>query len=181
MSSPQFSEVQLTAAYDQLRMRTAENIRTKGVSIVAVGDNVPCDSCPPPSRAQRRALARQADGSMFAYTIGLFGLAHPELLLFPDSVDLAFYVLNTVAARVVGGQRIISGQVVALHEIGRHAIAAEVPNPGQIAFRANDYYQRPPEYSVPLLQLTLTDAEGRLPSDPGYDYRPQPEPGEFTA
>jgi Domain of unknown function (DUF4262) len=101
--------------------------------------------------------------------------------MFPDSADMALYVLNAVATRVVAGARIVPGEVVALHELGRHAIADEVPNPGQIAFQANTFYQRPPEYSVPLIQLTLTDTEGRLPSDAGYNWRPQPAPGTFRA
>jgi hypothetical protein len=168
MSSPQF-----IAAYDQEMMRTAENIRIKGVSIVAVDSDADCACCPPSNRATRRSRGRRNEG-MFAYTIGLFGLAHPELLMFPESSDQALYVLNFVSARVLGGGRLLPGEVVGLHDIGRHAIVQNVANPGEIAFRANDYYQRPPEASVPLLLLTLTDTEGRLPADVGYSGRPQP-------
>jgi hypothetical protein len=73
MSNPQF-----TAAYDQLMMGIAEKIRTKDVSIVAVAGEGDCDCCPLSNRAQRRKRGRPVD-DMFAYTIGLFGLAHPEL------------------------------------------------------------------------------------------------------
>jgi hypothetical protein len=59
----------------------------------------------------------------------------------------------------------------------------EVPNPGEIVFGANRFYQRPDEASVPVLQLTYDDLGGRFPWQDGYanpDWI-QPRPGEFRA
>jgi hypothetical protein len=57
-----------------------------------------------------------------------------------------------------------------------------VPNPGEILLGANGYYQRPPEYSVPALQLSYDDKEGRFPWEPGYaSPAMQPRPGTFAA
>lgn len=33
----------------------------------------------------------------------------------------------------------------------------------------------------PMLQLALTDENGKFPWDVGYDWRPQPKPGGFRA
>lgn len=65
----------------------------------------------------------------------------------------------------------------------RRFVAEAVPNPGDIAFNANRFYQRPPEFSVPLLQLSYPDRRGRLPSDPSYSgsRKRQPRPGEWDA
>ena len=61
-------------------------------------------------------------------------------------------------------------------------IPEEVPNPGEIVFEANRFYQRPNEASVPVLQLTYTDKNGRYPWDEGC-LRPelQPRPGTWRA
>ncbi|WP_457098433.1 DUF4262 domain-containing protein [Microbacterium sp. P5_E9] len=50
-------------------------------------------------------------------------------------------------------------------------------------FAANRFYQRPDEASVPALQLTYPDKEGRFPWDAGCSLPAwrQPRPGEFRA
>ena len=60
-------------------------------------------------------------------------------------------------------------------------LVEDVPNPGEIAFAANRYYQRPNEASVPLLQLTYDDRDGRFPTDDGYSNPDwvQPRPGDW--
>jgi hypothetical protein len=55
-----------------------------------------------------------------------------------------------------------------------------VPNPGEILFTANSYYDRPPLASVPALQLSYTD--GRFPWERDYAAPwMQPRPGTFDA
>jgi hypothetical protein len=65
-------------------------------------------------------------------------------------------------------------------EWDRPILADAVPNPGDTVFVANDYYRRPPQVSVPVIQLSHPDEEGRFPWDPGCA-SDQPRPGEFSA
>lgn len=61
-------------------------------------------------------------------------------------------------------------------------IAEEVPNPGEIVFSANRFYERPAGYSVPALQVGYDDDNGRFPWDPGFSHPElQPRPGTFRA
>jgi hypothetical protein len=64
-----------------------------------------------------------------------------------------------------------------------HQISPEpVPNPGEIVFEANRYYQRPADVSVSVLQLSYDDTEGRFPWEKGYAApEMQPRPGTFKA
>lgn len=69
-------------------------VRQHGWAIQYVGGgtcSVPGCECPPD------------DEPPFAYTIGLFGLAHPELLVFGKSAPYATELLNTVAETVRTG------------------------------------------------------------------------------
>lgn len=61
--------------------------------------------------------------------------------------------------------------------------SSERAQSGRLAYNANAHHQRPPEYSVPLLQLSYPDSRGRFPSDPFYagSRRRQPRPGEWSA
>lgn len=119
----------------------------------------------------------------FAYTIGLFGMGHPEVLMFGLEAGTACAVMNDVADRVKAGDDLLVGATLAFPEWAHRVFVEEVPNPGQIAFGANRFYQRPDEASVPLLQLTYDDKNRRFPWEAGYS-RPswiQPRPGEFRA
>ncbi|WP_374314868.1 DUF4262 domain-containing protein [Microbacterium sp.] len=150
---------------DQQDKRTAQTIRRHGTSIeYVVGD-------------MRR---RQTP---FAYTIGLFGMGHPELLVFGLDARTTGLLLNDVADRVRAGRDIVPGELLEFGGWGHRVTVEAVPNPGDIAFAANRYYQRPDEVSVELLQLTYDDREGRFPWEDGYETAVwiQPRPGEFTA
>nr|WP_274635704.1 DUF4262 domain-containing protein [Microbacterium bovistercoris] len=119
----------------------------------------------------------------FAYSVGLFGLGHPELLVFGVGQTTACHILNDIAARVRAGADLVAGEVVTFDGWGHRALVEPVPNPGEIVFAANRFYQRPSEASVPVYQLTLDDQDGRFPGQDGYA-RPawvQPRPGEFRA
>jgi len=119
----------------------------------------------------------------FGYTVGLFGLGHPELVAVGLDHRLSHGVLNKVARMVVDGRNLVPGEVIPDDE-GRAIVTVEVlPNPGEILFSANRFYERPDEYSVPAYQLTWADAAGRFPWDPRCEgqSRRQPRPGTWQA
>ena len=119
----------------------------------------------------------------FGYTVGLFGLGHPELVVVGLGHDASHSMLDSVGRSVVGGRNLVPGEL--LHDHSRPvALTVEVlPNPGEILFSANRFYERPAEFSVPALQLTWPDAAGLFPWEPGYGYPPhvQPRPGTWEA
>lgn len=150
---------------DQEDRRTAAIIREHGVYIQFVGGD-----------ADRRTPS-------FAYTVGLFGVGHPELLVVGTGAGTAAGLLNEVAARVRADRDLTVGEMLVFDEWSHRVVVESVPNPGEIAFAANRFYQRPAEFSIPLLQLTYDDKNGRFPWDAGYS-RPlwiQPRPGDFRA
>ena len=122
------------------------------------------------------------DEPPFAYTVGLFGLGHPELLVFSLDMHDSQGLLNTVGDQIRGGGDLVPGIGFSVGAWPRKVIAEKVPNPGDIVFTANRFYLRPPEFSVPVLQLTYTDQEGLYPWDEGFeDPSSQPRPGTFKA
>ena len=118
----------------------------------------------------------------FAYTVGLFGMGHPELLVFGLDPDLTSSVLNDLGDRVRGDETLVPGQIVEFVGWERRVIPEEVPNPGEIVFSANRFYQRPSEFSVPVLQLSYDDERGRFPWEEGHaNPDRQPRPGTCQA
>lgn len=118
----------------------------------------------------------------FAYTVGLFGMGHPELLVFGLDPDLTSSVLNDLGDRVRGDEALIPGQLIEFVDWDRRVILETVPNPGEIVFSANRFYARPSEFSVPVLQLAYDDELGRFPWEEGHRQpRRQPRPGTFSA
>ena len=122
-------------------------------------------------------------GTPFAYSAGLFGMGHPELLILGTDMGTACAVINDVGARIREGADLMPGELLTFEEWSHRVTVEEVPNPGDIAFAANRHYQRPAEFSVPLLQLTYDDKRGRFPWDEGYSIPAavQPRPGRFSA
>ena len=100
--------------------------------------------------------------------MGLFGLAHPELLIFGVAPHAASAVLNELGERVRSGEALLPGHMIELDSWPRRIIPEEVPNPGEIVFSAIDFYRRPDVYSVPVLQLGYDDARGRFPWEVEY-------------
>ncbi|GAA5198809.1 DUF4262 domain-containing protein [Microbacterium jejuense] len=150
---------------DQEDRRTAQTIRAHGTSNEYVFGDL-----------QKREAP-------YAYTIGLFGLGHPELLVFGLDPRTSALLLDDVSARVRAGEDLRAGQILAFAG-WRHRVAVEVvPNPGEIVFAANSYYERADLHSVPVFQLTYDDRDGRFPWDDGYDTAAwlQPRPGTFRA
>ena len=123
------------------------------------------------------------DEPSFGYTVGLFGLGHPELVAVGLSYDVTGGLLNKVAALVVDGRNLVPGEVLT-DDDGVPAVMVElVPNPGEILFSANRFYERPDEFSVPAFQLTWAHPGGTFPWDPRYPCEPecQPRPGTWRA
>lgn len=119
----------------------------------------------------------------FAYTVGLFGLGHPELLVLGLPSDTAGPLLNEVASWIRAGRDLVPGELLEFEAWSHRVVVEDVPNPGQILFSANGFYQRPDGLSVAAHQLTYDDKAGRFPGDEGYDVASwiQPRPGEFRA
>lgn len=84
----------LQAWLDQEDRRTADIIRTSGTYIQYVGGDV----------------AHHL--TSFAYTVGLFGIAHPELLVFGLDARTAGALLNDVSARVREGRILVPGSTL---------------------------------------------------------------------
>lgn len=119
----------------------------------------------------------------FGYTVGLFGLDHPELVAVGLGYEDACGLLNKVGRMVRDGRDLIPGEV--LHDDdGTPVVTVEpLPNPAEVLFSANRFYRRPDEFSVPALQLTWAVEGGLFPWDPGYPCGPdcQPRPGTWRA
>lgn len=145
--------------------RIIQNIRTHGCSLQHVFPRE-SDEVPTP----------------FCYTIGLFGLGHPELLVFGLDFSSAAGLLNHLHALIAQGRDLVPGELLAFEGHDETYLVEEVPNPGEILFAANRHYVRPSEFSVPALQLTWS-VNGAFPWDEGYPYQPesQPRPGDFSA
>jgi hypothetical protein len=163
----------IQAWLDQEDARMKDVIRRHGWAIEYVGGgfcSVPgCDG------------ADEA-GPPFSYTVGLFGLGHPELLVFGVGPDTAYYLLNDLGERVNEGETLIPGMMISFEDWPHRVIPEAVPNPGEIVFSANRYYQRPPSESVPVLQLSYDDGAGRFPWEEGNSAsESQPRPGTFRA
>lgn len=159
------------ADIDQKYARIADAIRTNGWLVQYVTN----DECPGPhcDIDPEKCLP-------FGYTVGLFGFGHPELLVIGMPVEHTVRVLGELAHRVHTGENLVPGVEIAADDF--RIVPEEVPNPGDIVFVANSYYQRPDEASVPVLQLTYDDGAGRFPWDVGCNVaRLQPRPGTFSA
>ena len=51
-------------------------------------------------------------GPPFAYTVGLFGLGHPELLVIGAPMNMAYGVINDLGGRIRDGQDLVPGQLL---------------------------------------------------------------------
>lgn len=122
------------------------------------------------------------DSIAFAYTVGLFGLGHPELLMLGITPDIAGGVLNDLGRRVKKGATLLPGRLITFPKWPHRIVPEEVPNPEEIVYTANRFYRMASGSSVPALQLSYDDSAGRFPWEPDH-LAPtmQPRPGEFRA
>ena len=168
------TDARTTAWLDQEDAHVAAVIRARGWFIPYVGGG----TCSMPGCDG----GQDDEGPPFAYTVGLFGLGHPELLIFGVPPGTASAVLNELGDRIKAGADIVPGELLTFQRWRHRVVAEVVPNPGEIVFEANRHYQRPPALSVPVLQLSYDDRKGRFPWDPGYAAPTmQPRPGTFRA
>ncbi len=168
-------DASIQAWIDQDDANTTAIIRRHGWMIQYVGGgacNVPgCDGDD-----------HDVDHPSFAYTVGMFGLGHPEFLIFDVSPATATGVLNDLGERVRDGETLIPGQLITFDQWPHRVVLEDVPNPGEIVFSANRFYQRPHDFSVAVLQVTYDDEKGLFPWDEGYNaVGIQPRPGAFRA
>jgi hypothetical protein len=156
---------QVQAWLDQEDQHVAQTIRQHGVFIQFVGGDG--TDLPP----------------MFAYTVGLFGLGHPELVVCSAQTATAAGLLNELADRIRAGDNLIPGALLTFEHWTHRVTVEDLPNPGEVLFAANRHYQRPAEASVPAYQLTYDDRQRRFPWDAGYANAPhlQPRPGTWRA
>ncbi|MFP5371829.1 MAG: DUF4262 domain-containing protein [Actinomycetes bacterium] len=159
------TDPQITAWLDQEDAHLARVIRTHRFAVQYVGSG---------------------DGPVeppFGYTIGLFGVGHPELVVVGLGHDAAHGALDHVGRSVVAGRNLVPGQLVGDDSWPLSLTVEVLPNPGEVLFSANRFYERPAEFSVPAFQLTWPDAGGAFPWEPGYVHPPdvQPRPGRWRA
>jgi len=166
-------DAQTQAWADQHAAQVKATIRRHGWSIQYIGGGIcsrPGCDCP------------ADEGPSFAYTVGMFGLGHSELLIFGVDQATAASVLNELGDRIRSGEALLPNQVIEFQHWSRRVIPEEVPNPGEIVFGANDFYDRPDAASVPVLQLSYDDEEGRFPWEEEFSGAAvQPRPGAFRA
>jgi hypothetical protein len=155
------SDPQTTAWLDQEDAHLAQVIRAHRWAVQYVGEGEPGEPA-------------------FGYTIGLFGLGHPELVVVGLDPENTHAILQRVATSVSGGRDLVPGELLTSPE---RLVVEELPNPGEVLLGANRFYERPPEYSVPAYQLTWAHSDGLFPWDAGYGCGPecQPRPGTWRA
>lgn len=166
------TDLQTQAWLDQEDAKVSAIIRRYGWFIEYVGS----EGCSHPG-----CSGEPGEGPPFAYTIGLFGLGHAELLIIGVPSGTASRVLNDLGERIRGGADLVAGEMITFDGWPHRIIPEPLPNPGDIVFGANRHYQRPPEFSVPVLQLSYDDIAGRFPWQDGYAApEMQPRPGTFS-
>jgi hypothetical protein len=124
------------------------------------------------------------DEPPFGYTIGLFGLGHPELVVVGLGPDATHAVLGRAAETVAAGRDLVAGELLTWPEWdGLLVVVEEMPNPGEVVLAANRFYERPAEYSVLAYQLTWARPGHGFPWDEGYagGVGIQPRPGTWRA
>lgn len=156
---------QTIAWLEQQTQQVVQNIRTHGVHLEYVSRDP------------------DAEQPSLCYTVGLYGLRHPELLVLGTGPHTSAGLLNDLAHQVRDGRQLVAGELITFPDWQHRIFVEASPNPGEIAFAANAHYERPAEASVPLLQLTHDDKAGRFPWDEGYSIPAwvQPRPGTFRA
>ena len=158
------TDPQMLAWLDQEDSRLAQTIRAHRVAVQYV------------------VRGEESDEPPFGYTVGLFGVGHPELVVVGVGHETACGLLNQVAGLVLGGRDLVPGEVIT-DGAAELLVVEQLPNPGEVLFSANRFYERPDEYSVPAYQLTWAHPDGGFPWDPGYPCPPecQPRPGTWRA
>jgi hypothetical protein len=159
------SDPQTIAWLDQEDAHLAQTIRVHRWAVQYVGEG------------------EEPDEPAFGYTIGLYGLGHPELVVVGLGGDGAHGILGRVAGMVAEGRDLLVGELLTWPDRDGRLVVELLPNPGEVVLAANRFYQRPAEYSVPAYQLTWAHTGGVFPWDDDYPCGPecQPRPGTWRA
>ncbi len=144
------TEAALTAYEDQRLRAITDSIRRCGVAVTHVSPRADACAC----CARLGPLAQADDSTQFAYTTGLFGIGHPELLVFGLEPGPALAVLQAMSWRVRRSRDLMPGESVSVREPRLRLLVEWLPDPGSMLLEANWFYARPREHSVPGLQLT---------------------------
>ena len=125
----------------------------------------------------------EGSGPPFGYTVGLFGLGHPELVVVGLGQDNSHAILQRVATLVAAGRDLVPGELLTFPDRPDGLVVEVLPNAGEVLFVANRHYRRPDEHSVPAFQLTWQHRDGTWPWDAAYPCGPgcQPRPGTWRA
>ncbi|CAN5416217.1 hypothetical protein BH23ACT9_BH23ACT9_20050 [soil metagenome] len=123
------------------------------------------------------------DGPPFAYTVGLQGVGHPELIAFGLPLMVASRLMSSLAGRIVRGEDALeAGEVFTVSWWWQRFIPEVLPNPSEVLLVADATDGRLAGGGVRALQLTHDDLLGRFPWDDGYSLPwLQPRPGTFRA
>ena len=120
----------------------------------------------------------------FGYTVGLYGLGHPELVVVGLDPASMHDILGRLAGEVRDGRDLVAGELIRWPDWSELRLTVEVlPHPGDVVLVANRFYQRPAEYSVPAYQLTWALPGRGFPWEDDGRVEPdvQPRPGEWRA
>ncbi len=115
----------------------------------------------------------------FAYTVGLFGLGHPELIVFGLDHVSAGVVLNWFFDHVRGGEELTPGEIVQPPGADDRFLVEAFPDPWTL-YAANRHYRRRRGAPVQAYQLTWAVNGGSLRRWlPNAEWL-QPRPGQHV-
>jgi len=138
-------------------------------------------------RAHRWAVQYVGEGDgpdepPFGYTVGLFGLGHPELALVGLAAESTHSLLGRVAEMIADGRDLVPGELLTWSDWPDvRVVVEELPNPGEVVLVANRFYERPAEFSVPAYQLTWALPDHGFPWEGTAEPSVQPRPGTWRA
>ncbi|WP_184820397.1 DUF4262 domain-containing protein [Jiangella mangrovi] len=167
--------VQLQQWLDQEDAWMRETVRRHGWAVQYVDG----DGCWGPPRC---GCGRPRGGSPpFAYTVGLFGYDHAELLVYGLGQHAASSLLNELGEQVRQGEQLGSDRPLRVDGGPHLVVLVPFRDDGDtpVLISAQRFYQATRDRPVPALRVVWSDAGGRFPWEHGYDLPAglQPSPG----
>lgn len=170
------TSIQLQQWLDQEDAWTHDTVRRHGWAV----QHVDGDGCWGSPRC--RCGRPPGVASPFAYTIGLFGYDHPELLVYGLGQHAACAVLNELGERVRRGERLGSGEPMLIDGGPHRVLLFPFHDDGDppVLIAAQRFYDATRDRPVPALRVVWSDDGGRFPWEAGYDLPAglQPDPGQ---
>ena len=121
------NEAQIVAFLDQEDAEVVSCIKKYGVYIQYVGGRA-CSCC--------QGGAPDDDGPPFAYTVGLFGVGHPELVIVGAGVNTSAGVLNELSDRVRAGGSLLPGELITFRAVAAPDRAGDRAEPWRDPLRS---------------------------------------------